>query len=136
FVAGLLFGFAPYRIAHLPQIQCLAAFPMPFALLGLHRYLRDARARWLVLFGVSWLLQALCNGYYMLFFAVVVGVWLLWFGTISRRVFVATLAAWIVASLPLLPLLWQYRTIHEGFGFTREFGTIRDFGADVAGLLN
>ena len=41
FIAGLLFGFAPYRIAHLPQIQSLASFPMPFALLGLHRYLAD-----------------------------------------------------------------------------------------------
>ena len=41
FIAGLLFGFAPYRIAHLPQIQSLASFPMPFALLGLHRYLRE-----------------------------------------------------------------------------------------------
>ena len=136
FIAGLLFGFAPYRIAHMPQIQCLAAFPMPFALLGLHRYLRDSRARWLALFGVGWLLQALCNGYYMLFFAFVVGLWMVWFATVSRRVFVAILAAWVVASLPLAPLLWQYRSIHEGFGFARNFGTIRDFGADVAALLN
>jgi hypothetical protein len=136
FIAGLLFGFAPYRIAHLPQIQCLAAFPMPFALLGLHRYLRDRRARWLVLFGAGWLLQAMCNGYYMLFFAIVVGLWLLWFGTSDRRIFVAALSAWVLASLPLLPLLWQYRAIHEGFGFTRNFGTIRDFGADAAALLN
>src|SRR5439155_3426625 len=44
--------------------------------------------------------------------------------------------AWMLASLPLVPLLWQYRAIHEGFGFTRDFGTIRDFGADVAALLN
>src|SRR6266566_931099 len=101
FIAGLLFGFAPYRIAHLPQIQCLAAFAMPFSLLGLHRYLRDPRERWLVLFGAGWFLQAICNGYYMLFFAFVVGLWLLWFGTTSRRTFVAIFGAWIVASLPL-----------------------------------
>jgi F5/8 type C domain len=138
FIAGLLFGFAPYRIAHLPQIQCLAAFPMPFALLGLHRYLRDPRKRWLALFGAGWLLQAACNGYYMLFFAVVVGAWMIWFATPvpAWRTFAAILAAWVVASLPLAPLLLQYRTIHEGFGFTRDFGTIRDFGADVGGLLN
>ena len=147
FIAGLLFGFAPYRIAHLPQIQCLAAFPMPFALLGLHRYLRDRRARWLVLFGAGWLLQAICNGYYMLFFAVAVGLWIVWFATpVGRaqsteqragwRACAAILVAWIVASLPLVPLLWQYRAIHEGLGFTRDFGTIRDFGADAAALLN
>ena len=138
FIAGLLFGFAPYRIAHLAQIQCLAAFPMPFALLGLHRYLRDQRTRWLVLFGAGWFLQAVCNGYYMLFFAVVVGMWMLWFATpfAAPRTFAVMLITWIAASLPLAPLLLQYRTIHEGFGFARDFGTIRDFGADVAGLLN
>ncbi len=135
FVAGLLFGFAPYRIAHLPQIQCLAAFPMPFALLGLHRYLRDRRPRWLVLFGAGWLLQALCNGYYMLFFGVVVALWVIWFAR-SRRLFLEIVGAWVVASLPLAPLLWRYRAIHEGFGFARDFGTIRNFGADLAGLFD
>src|SRR3954470_4784208 len=41
FIAGLLFGFSPYRIAHMPQIQVLAAFAMPFSLLGVHRYIRN-----------------------------------------------------------------------------------------------
>jgi hypothetical protein len=79
FIGGLLFGFAPYRIAHLPQIQSLAAFAMPFALLGLHRYLKDPRPKWLWLFGVSWFLQGICNGYYLLFFSVMTGMWMLWF---------------------------------------------------------
>ncbi len=35
----------------------------------------------------------------------------------------------------ILPLLLRYRAIHASFGFTRDFGTIRDFGADVAALL-
>jgi hypothetical protein len=135
FIGGLLFGFAPYRIAHLPQIQCLAAFGMPFSLLGLHRYLRDPRPRWLALFGAGWFIQAICNGYYMLFFGVVVGLWILWFAR-DRKTFAAALIGWIVASLPLAPMLWQYRNIHEAFGFTRDFGTIRDFGADVASLLD
>jgi hypothetical protein len=135
FIGGLLFGFSPYRIAHLAQVQCLAAFGMPFALLGLHRYVRDRRPRWLVLFAAGWLVQAMCNGYYMLFFTVIVGLWILWFAR-DRKTLAAILVAWIVASLPLVPLLWQYRDIHEGFGFTRDFGTIRDFGADVAALLN
>jgi hypothetical protein len=147
FIGGLLFGFAPYRMAQAPHIQCLAAFGMPFALLGLHRYLRDTRSRWLVLFGAGWFLQAICNGYYMLFFGVVVGLWIFWFATpIGRsrsiepratwRTFGAIVLAWMAASLPLVPLLRQYRNIHETFGFTRNFATIRDFGADIAALLD
>ncbi len=138
FLAGLLYGFAPYRIAHLPQIQALAGFAMPFALLGLHRYLREPRAKWLVLFGACWLLQAICNGYYLLFFAVFAGLWVLWFASpwSKPRESMAIAIAWVISSLPLIPLLWQYQVIHRGFGFARDFGTIREFGADVAAFLN
>ncbi len=138
FLAGVLFGFAPYRIAHLPQIQSLASFPMPFALLGLHRYLRDPRPKWLVLFAAGWFLQGICNGYYLLFFSVFVGLWILWFTSPwSRpRQFLAVGAAWAIAAVPMMPLLLRYRHIHASFGFTRDFATIRDYGADVAGLLH
>jgi hypothetical protein len=138
FIAGLLFGFAPYRIAHLPQIQSLASFPMPFALLGLHRYLHDPRPKWLALFAAGWFLQGLCNGYYLMFFSVFVGLWMLWFASPwSRpRQFLAIGLAWVIAAIPILPLLLRYRTIHASFGFARDFGTIRDFSADVAGLFH
>ncbi len=138
FIAGLLFGFSPYRVSHLPQIQSLASFPMPFALLGLHRYLRDPRPRWLALFAAGWFLQGICNGYYLLFFSVFVGLWILWFASpwSRRRQFLAVSLAWVVAAIPILPLLLRYRAIHASFGFARDFGTIRDFGADVASLLH
>ena len=137
FIAGLLFAFAPYRIAHLPQIQSLASFPMPFALLGLHRYLRDPRPKWLALFAGGWFLQGLCNGYYLLFFSVFAGMWILWFASpwLRPRQFVAIALAWLFAAVPMLPLLLHYRNVHTAFGFTRDFGTIRSFGADVAGLM-
>ena len=37
-VAGLAFGFAPYRIATLAHLQVLSSHWMPFVLLGLRRY--------------------------------------------------------------------------------------------------
>ncbi len=137
FIGGLLFAFAPYRIAHLPQIQSLASFPMPFALLGLHRYLREPHPKWLALFAGGWFLQGLCNGYYLLFFTVFVAIWIFWFASPwSRpRQFLAITVAWAAAALPMLPLLLHYRSVHAAFGFTRDFGTIRGYGGDVAGLL-
>ena len=137
FLAGLLFGFAPYRIPHLGQIQTLASFPMPFALLGLHRYLRDPRPKWLALFAASWFLQGLCNGYYLLFFSVFLGLWMLWFASpwTRPRQFIVIGMAWVIAAIPMLPLLLYYRKLHAEFGFTRDFNTVRDFGADVAAVL-
>ena len=138
FIAGVLFVFAPYRMSHLPHVQVLAAFGMPVALLGLHRYLRDARARWLIVFAAAWLWQGLANGYYLLFFSVLVGMWMFWFvpPTTEPSRFRAVLAASAVAALPLLPILWQYRKIHDELGFVRDFGTIRHYGADVLALLS
>jgi hypothetical protein len=138
FIGGLLFGFAPYRIAHIPQIQTLASFPMPYALLGLHRYLRDPRPQWLALFGAGWLLQALCNGYYLLFFSVFVALWVLWFASpwSRRREFLAIAVTSMIAAMPVLPLLLRYRAFHTSFGFERDLRTIREFSADVASLLH
>jgi hypothetical protein len=138
FIAGLLFGFSPYRIAHMPQIQVLAAFAMPFSLLGAHRYVRNGARGGLILFGAGWLLQSLSNGYYLLFFSVFLGMWILWFASpwARPRTFAAIVATWALASLPLVPLLWEYQTIHHNFGFERNFGTVREFGADIMALLN
>ena len=63
FVAGLAFGFAPYRMAQLAHVPVLSAYWMPLALAGLHLYFQDRRARWLVLFAGAWLMQALACGY-------------------------------------------------------------------------
>ena len=43
---------------------------------------------------------------------------------------------WIVASLPLVPLLWGYRRIHAAFSFQRGVSEINVFGADVSSLLD
>ncbi|HUP41560.1 MAG TPA: discoidin domain-containing protein, partial [Vicinamibacterales bacterium] len=138
FIAGVLFMFAPYRMSHVPHLQVLAAFGMPIALLALHRYLRDPRARWLMVFALAWLWQGLANGYYLLFFSVLVGMWMLWFvpPTTAPKPFRAILAAGVLAAVPLLPILWQYRSIHEPLGFARDFGTIRHYGADALALLS
>ncbi len=138
FIAGLLYGFAPYRIAQMAHIQMLAAFGMPFALVGLHRFIRERRWPWLLLFAVGWFLQALCNGYFLVFFGFFVGLWLLWFVPPWRegKTFATIVATWFVASVPLIPLLWQYQVIHQRFRFAREFGTMVFFGADLMALLN
>ena len=70
--AGIAFGFSPYRASQLAHIQVLSSQWMPLALLGLHAYLDTGARRWLVVFGLAWLLQALSNGYFLLFFPVLI----------------------------------------------------------------
>ena len=137
FVAGLAFAFAPYRISQLPHIQMLALFWAPLALLGLHAYLETGRRRWLVLYGAAWALQGAANGYALVMFSVLVGLWALWF-VVLRRNWQALLmigVATVIAVIPLAPVLYKYRSVHAYFGFVRDYWEIRAFSADIAALL-
>ena len=130
-VAGVAFGFAPYRVAQLSHVQVLSSYWLPVALLGLHKYLADRRARWLVVFGAAWLLQALSNLYFAFFGSVIVALWMLYFGSRREvwRALPAIAATWIAASLPLVPVLLKYRAILDHYGLSRSFGEILAFSA-------
>jgi F5/8 type C domain len=137
-IAGLAFGFNPYRMSQISHLQMLWAFWMPMALLALHRYVRGGGRRWLVLFGAAWLGEALANGYYLMFFPVLIALWLLWFvepSSTPRRL-APVIAAWALASVPLLPFLWTYYRVHQHFNAVRGIGEIRFFSADVASLAS
>jgi hypothetical protein len=137
FIAGLAFAFAPYRISQLPHIQMLATFWAPLALLGLHVYVETGRRRWLVLYGAAWMLQGASNGYALVMFSVLVGLWTLWFVIVSRKwqALAMISVATVIAVLPLAPVLYKYTTVHRAFGFARGYWEIRGFSADIAGLL-
>jgi hypothetical protein len=136
FLAGLAFGFHPFRVAHFPQLQVLSSYFMPLGLYALHRYLREPKVRWLVCFALSWLLQGLANGYYLLFFSVFVGLWIVWFAPgRSWRTGAAILGAWFCAMLLMLPVLLKYQHIHRAYGFSRNVDEIGFFSADLSALL-
>jgi hypothetical protein len=136
-VAALGFSFNPYRGAHYAHIQILMTWAMPLAVLGLHRYLDDGRIVWLALFAIGWVVTALSNGYYLVFFGVFVAGWLLWFGSTRaawrRAAYIAVAGA--IASLPLVPVLAKYVEVHRHYGFVRSIEEIRGYSADVKGLF-
>ena len=136
--AGLAFGFAPYRAGQLAHLQVLTSQWMPLMFLGLHGYLADGRRIWLIVFGGAWLLQALANGYYLLFLPVLVAAWLAWFvpWRTRPRVGLTLVAVWTLASLPLLPILGQYRTVQTTLHLSRSAEDIRRFSATMASFAH
>ena len=137
-IAGLAFAFAPYRIDQVAHVQVLAAYWMPVGLAALHRFYRDPRTRWLVLFAAAVLMQGLSNLYFLLFYPVLVILWILWFTPNEGwwRKNLAVGAAGLAGVLPQIPLLLRYRRVHETLGFDRLEPEITDFAADVSGLLS
>ncbi len=137
FLSGLAYAFAPYRASHLPHIQMLVAFWMPLALLGLHGYLETRRWPWLALFAISWALQGAANGYYLVYFTLVVAFWTAWFVVARRRWrdLAAVATTLIAAVLPLTPILYRYISTHRALGLSRSIGEIADYSGDIAAPL-
>ena len=134
-IAGLTFGFNPYRMDHLPHLELLAAWWMPIVLLALHRYLRDGNVRWLALFVASLALQGLSCGYYFFFAVPLLAAWILWFVRPPRRMLTVGLA-WATAVILLVPVLLGYRHFLGRLDLHREYPEIRLFSADMTGLLS
>jgi hypothetical protein len=136
FIAGLAYGFAPYRISQLPHIQMEVVWWAPLALLGLHAYLDTGRVRWLVVYGVAWTLQGAANGYMLVFLSVLIGVWTLWFVIAQRRWRELTMiaAATVIAVIPLAPILLRYVQAHRFYGMVRSVEEIKFFSADIAAI--
>jgi hypothetical protein len=132
--AGVAFMLAPYRAEQLAHVQVLAYFWTPLVLLGLHRYVRDGRRRWLVLFAGAWLGQSLANGYAMFHVSILVLLWMVWFVRPLQR-WLPILAAWAIAALPLAPILLRYEVVHSALHLTRDINEVRRFGIDVADFL-
>jgi hypothetical protein len=132
-VAGVAFGFAPYRASQLSHLQVLTSQWMPLALLAMHAYLDDGRRRWLMLFAAAWLLQALSNGYYLLFFPVLVALWLLWFVDWRQNARRGVMLGLTFAgsSLLLVPSLLHYKEVHASLGLKRSLSEMLTFSATL-----
>jgi len=135
-IAGLAYGFNPYRVAHLEHLELLAAFGIPAALAALHLHLAERRVRWLVAFGAAVVLQGFCCSYYVVHLAVVVGLWLLWFMRRDRiDLLIGVAIALALAAVALFPVAWSYLRIHHYYGFARPFNDIITLSADLSSFV-
>jgi F5/8 type C domain len=137
-VAGIAYGFSPYRMAQFAHVQVLAAYWIPLALLGLHLFLREQKWRWAALFAIAWLMQALACGYYLFYLSVLIGLWLLWFavGRLPWRDLARLVGIWAVAILAMVPIALGYMKYQGAYGLKRWPDEIQAFSADVASLLS
>jgi hypothetical protein len=139
FVAGLAYGFAPYRLAQLPHIQVLSGYWAPVCLAALHRYDRQRSTPWAAVAAFAWLMQGLSNGYYLFFLTVLLALWLAWFaaGRWSIAQFARVAGFFVVAGLLIAPFLLGYKSIlQDTYGFRRGLEEIQRFSADAGALLN
>jgi len=132
-IGGLAYAFAPYHASQLGHVQTQAMFWMPVALVGLHRYWDTGDRRWLVCLAGATALNGLTCGYFLLYFAVLLGLAIVWLTVAFRsiRKLGEVAAALAAAALALAPVIVVYRRVRSGWNLQRPFFEVDSFGADL-----
>ena len=136
-IGGVVFGFNPYRGAHLPHLELLSSYWLPLVLLGLHQWSATLRGRWLALASGALVMQALTSGYYFVFLGILLALWLIWF-TPRRLPLVDYLRLGAALGVPVLlaaPIFLSYRQAHQALGLSRLIREIEIYSADLTALL-
>ncbi|MDA1035865.1 MAG: discoidin domain-containing protein, partial [Chloroflexi bacterium] len=133
-VCGLAYGFNPYRVAHIEHLELLMSFGMPAALAALHLYADTQRARWIVVFAGALVIQALFSSYYILFFTVLLGMWILWF-TRAWRHALAIVAAGGISAVVISPIVLGYSRVHDSYSLARV-REVATYSADLSSLVS
>ena len=149
FIAGLVYGFLPYRIASVPHVQVMSSQWMPFALYGINRFITAdrslpprrafglTRAEWGLAIGTAALvMQNWSCGYYLLYFAPFLPLFAMhrmWTSGRLKDVRTwASLAGAAIVTLALtIPFLLPYAAAQKTFGIERPFGEVVLFSANV-----
>ncbi len=139
-LAGLLYGFALYRVTQGPHLQVLHAQWAPFVLWLLHRWFTHGRWRDAALGGLALAAQNLSNGYYLFYLALLLPPWVV--GQLAARRRLADVRGWLgpavtalVAAALTLPFLYPYLQLRaEGQG-ARPLASVAYYGADTFAWL-
>lgn len=138
--AGLLFGFAPYRVEQSAHLQVISSHWMPFALLGLRRFLEGRGKRWLAGAGMALVAQNLSCAYYLFFFPPFVAAWAVW--EMATRQRLRDRAAWIglavaavMVAAATFPFVLPYVLVRGQGGILRPAWEIERYSADVYSYL-
>jgi hypothetical protein len=136
FVAGLLFGFHPYRFEHYSHFELQMTYCMPLALLALHRFVVTARTRYALAFGLLAAAQLYSSMYYAVFFTVYTAALGLCLCLLTRpplrRMLGPAALAGALALVLALPLARTYSSAKLG---DREADTVAYYSATAADYL-
>ena len=131
-LAGILYGFVPYKFGHLAHVQVISAGWLPLMLAALLVYRRSPTTRNAALFAGAFIMNGLTNTYYLLFGSVAVALTMVLIVIAEergRRFWGRLGAAVVAAMLILLPFLIPYQIVSQTYAMKR--GTQESLGASA-----
>jgi hypothetical protein len=139
-VAGVAWGFMPFRFAHLLHLQLQSLYLLPLAFLALHRLMAGRRRRDALGLGAVAALQAISSAYWGVVgaLALVAGAVALAVGigrwrsaVVARRLALAG----VVGAILVAPFAWPYVQVQRREGFARNLFEASQHAAVVRSYL-
>jgi hypothetical protein len=124
-LAGLLYGFVPYRFGQLAHVQVISGGWLPLLLAALLVYRRSPTTRNAVLLGAAFLMNGLTNVYFFLFGSIAVVLTIALMAIADRhdaRFWIRLAASLAISMALLLPFLLPYKLVSEKYGMKRSEG--------------
>lgn len=136
FVAGLLYGFMPYRVQQASHLQVMTTQWMPFALYGFHQAIATRRLAPLAGGALALLAQNLSCGYFLLFFSLFVPPFVvaeLWHHARLRdlRLWAGFVIAGVAVGAATLPFMQPYLALRSLVDTRRSLEELAIFSADT-----
>lgn len=139
-LAGLIFAFAPWRLAQIPHVQFQWGPFLALLFLFALRWLKGGRRRDLFLFGFFFAWNALTNVHFAIFSGILLAVVLAWEALTGEdpdrpRRILGTVGATAVAALLVLPFYVPYARAAKLYGMRRSIGEMTFYSALPTALL-
>jgi hypothetical protein len=137
-IAGVIFAFSPYRFRQIGHIQNLTVFWIPLSLLYFHKSIKKPSWKNMGLFALFFVLQALTCSYMGVFFAIPLGIFVLYYLMYLPRAniipfFKKFLVSAILSGLIITPFIVPYFQVKKELRFERSLGSNIQFSANILG---
>ena len=132
-LAGLLYGFVPYRFAQIPHLQVVSGGWLPLILAALLVYRRSPTIRNAALFAAAFVMNGLTNIYFLFFAAAATAITLVLIAIAERRdlrFWLRLAAALAISAAILLPFLLPYRAVSKIYDLKRGAGETMEGSAN------
>ncbi len=136
-VAGTIFAFSPYRMAHFPgHLNLMATQWLPFLLFAIEELRRRPNLGWSALAGLFFALNAWATWYYFYTSLIIVPIYLLvrldgWRSRLKSPLFWrSALVGLAVSAVLIAPAAWPFLERHQRGGMVHPFGSMEHFSAN------
>ncbi|HEX2061845.1 MAG TPA: hypothetical protein VHK90_13985 [Thermoanaerobaculia bacterium] len=125
-LAGVFHAFASFRISHVQHIHIVWSGWLPLLLAALLVYWRRPTTRSAALLGAAFVMNGLCNVYWLLYSAVTLVLTIVFLAIAEPRresaFWIRLTASLLIAGLVLLPFLIPYQLVASEYGARRTTG--------------